>query len=87
VEGFLIPKVIVVAMFEWYGYVFSKWDISVFIKHLRSKTYRPSSRKILAKKRGRDNIHLLTRFLGILTTHKFDMGNIVRNNTRKIPQP
>jgi len=32
--------------------------------------------KILAKELGRGNIRLSTRLWGILTTHKFDMGNI-----------
>jgi len=32
--------------------------------------------KILAKEPGRGNIRLSTRLWGILTTHKFDMGNI-----------
>ena len=32
--------------------------------------------KILAKELGRGNIDLSIRLWGILTTHKFDMGNI-----------
>ena len=35
--------------------------------------------KILAKELGRGNIRLSTRLWGILTTHKFDMGNPGRN--------
>jgi len=39
--------------------------------------------KILAKELGRGNIRLSTRLWGILTTHKFDMGNIGLIEIRK----
>ena len=53
-----------------------KWDISVFIKHVRSNIEQLACRKFLPKKLGRGNICLSTRLWGILTTHEFDMENV-----------
>ncbi len=64
-------------LWGWFnGYVSLKCDISLFIKHIRSKIERLACRKYLPKELGRDNIRLSIRLLRILTTHNFDMENL-----------
>ena len=52
-----------------------KCDISLFIKHIRSKIERLAYRKYLPKELGRGNIRLSLRLLGILSIYGFVMGN------------
>ena len=52
-----------------------KSDISLFVKHIRSKMYRLVYSEYLSKELGIGNIDLSIRLCGILSAHEFDMGN------------